>query len=194
MVAILLEGHVQKLMRSVLLRSENSQKEFKRARESIRRAAFTESKKQVAQVYNLTQARIAKDLIVRNTDAGVEVRGNRRTITFISYGWRKSAKGLRGKILKGSAPHVFTGSFNARGLAGDVEGVNSLAFYRHGEKRLMKKGRYKGKIREPIKSLHGPSVADALKDTRVGIPLKARIMARAGKELRRRLLRLEGAR
>lgn len=190
--AYLTETGIQLLARDFLNAAKNAPVEFARVRESIRRAALTESKRQITAIYNLTQARVADHLSVNSTPTGITVKGQKRTITFASYGWKPGRKGLRGKILRKSPTTEFKGSFIAGGLAGDVPGVNRVSFFRSGEPRKMKAGRYIGKVREPLHGLHGPSIADALKDTRVSVPLRDRILGRASKELTRRLAKIRG--
>lgn len=190
MPAVLSDAALTALANRFVRASIDAPKEFERAKASIVRAAGTEGRRQISAVYNLTQGRIGQDLRTSATAAGALVVGQRKPITFTSYGFRETTrKGLRGKILRGGQVETFAGGFIAPGLGG-----GQIAFYRSGTPRKMTKGRYIGRTRQPIKALHGPSIADTLRDTRVSEPLKERIYGRAARELRQRLARLGGRR
>lgn len=189
MPAVLSDAALTALANRFVRASLDAPKEFERAKASIVRAAGTEGRRQISAVYSLTQARIGQDLRATATPAGALVVGQRKPITFTSYGFRQTRKGLRGKILRAGEVQTFEGGFIATGLGG-----GQIAFYRSGTPRKMTKGRYIGRTRQPIKALHGPSIADALRDTRVSEPLKERIYGRAARELRQRLARLGGRR
>lgn len=178
---------IQQLTRDMLTSAKNAPKEFQRARVDLRRAANTESARQASAIYNLPQSRVKQDLTVRDTDAGVIVSGVKKTISFASYRFRPSPKGLRGKILKAGKSVEIKGAFIAPGIGG-----GSVPFFRNGPRRKMTAGRYVGKTRQPLTALHGPSVADQLTDTRVNVPLRERILARTGEQLRKRLARIRG--
>ena len=178
---------IQQLANEMLRSAVNAPKEFARARVDLRRAANTESSRQITAIYNLSQQRVKQDLTVRETEAGVIVSGPKRTISLLSYRFRPSTKGLRGKVLKAGKAVVIPGTFTGTGIGG-----GTVPFYRHGEPRKMTKGRYVGKVRQPLSALHGPSVADQLKDSRVNVPLRDRILARTGEQLRKRLSRIRG--
>lgn len=160
-------------------------KAFDQARGSIRRAANTEYKRGVTAIYNLSQARAAQALSVTATDAGFLARGNNKTISLVSYGWRQTRKGLAGRIIKGGRRTVIPRSFINQALGGGL-----VSFIREGEKRKMTNGNYFGKLRQPLKALHGPSIADAIKDQRVAVPMRERILGRTRAELNRRLKQL----
>lgn len=187
MPGVLSQRGIESLTRDMLASAKNAPREFQRARIDMSRAANTEAARQITAIYNLTQARVKEGLTVRQTAAGVVVAGARRTVTFTSYRFRKSAKGLRGKILKAGKQVTIPGAFIAPGIGG-----GSVAFFRNGAPREMQAGRYQGKVRQPLSALHGPSIADALKDTRNAAPLRERILARTGEQLRKRLARIRG--
>lgn len=160
-------------------------KVFDQARVSVRRAASTEYKRGISAIYNLPQGRAAQDLSVIGTEAGFRVRGSKRTISLASYGWRPTRKGLAGRIIKGGRRTVIPRSFIA-----PAPGGGKVPFIREGEPRKMTKGRYAGKVRQPLAALHGPSIADAIKDQRVAGPMQERIWGRTRTELSRRLNQL----
>lgn len=159
--------------------------EFTRARKSIARGAGTEAKRAAVAIYNLSQSRVADDLRVIETLTGVIVSGKKKTISFLSYGFRPTRKGLAGRIFKKGKRSVFDGSFIGTGIGG-----GKVPFWRIGEKRIMKMGYNAGKRKQPLHSLHGPSVADMMGNPRVATPLRERIWERARRELTNRLNRL----
>ena len=165
--------------------ARQSPQAFKQARVSMQRAAGTEHKRGITAIYNLTQSRVGQDLTVRPTEVGMIVSGSKRTISLLSYGWRPTRKGLAGRVIRGGKRSVIPRSFIANGLGG-----GTVPFIREGDKREMKKGRYAGKTRQPLKALHGPSMADALARTDIAQDMRARIWGRSRTELSRRLKQL----
>ncbi len=159
--------------------SKQSPVEFKRLRESARRAAGTESRRAATAVYNLPQARIAQDQSVTGTTLGFVIRGQRKPISSLSYRVRVVKGGLRLRVLKGGKTTTFAPGFLDRG--------KGRPFYRKpGEAKQMQGGR----MRQPVHFLAGPSVADAMKDTRVKGPMQERIWGRVRKEFTTRISRL----
>ena len=158
---------------------------FRNARVSIQRAALTEHKRGITAIYNLSQSRIGQDISARNTDLGFIARESNRTISLLSYGWRPTRKGLAGRVIRGGKRSVIPRSFISPGLNG-----GKVPFIREGDKREMKKGRYAGKTRQPLKALHGPSMADALASTDIAQDMRERIWGRSRTELSRRLKQL----
>lgn len=167
--------------------SRDADKDFKQAIGTLRRAATTEAKRAVSAIYSLTQARVDKGLVVRSKPDGVEITGRKRPVTFVSYGWRQTPVGLRGKIIRKSKVSEFKSGFIANGLRGEESGNNRVAFFRSGAPRRMKLGRYAGKMRQPLVAIYGPSIADAVNDSRVSVPLTTQLLGRAAQELRRRI-------
>lgn len=162
-------------------------KEFDRAKQTLRKQARTESKEAVAVVYNLPVGRAAKGIKSETTPAGVRVIADNKPITLISYRFRQLRSGLKGRVFaSGSETSIKSGFINP-GLGGA-----RITFRREGEKRIQKAGRYAGKVRQPIRALYGPSIADAAKNPKVSAEMRERIFGRADVELRRRLLRLGG--
>lgn len=186
---------IEGLTRDFLARAKDAPKEFARARENIRRAANTETKRQVTAIYNLSQTRVAKDVSASPTPSGVMVRAGNRPINFIDFGFRATRKGVRGKIRKAGPVKTWGKSFIAKGLAGNRSSVNKLVFYRTGKpKKRNDLGVNAGKFKEPIEALWSASTADMMKSNLVGAPLRQKILGRAGKELSARLARLGGRR
>jgi len=180
---------IEDLGRAFARAAQTTPIEFVRARKSIARAAGTEARRAAAAEYNVSQRRIGQDMTVSETALGVLVTGQKRTITFVSYGFKPTRKGLAGKIRKKGKRSVWNGSFIAIGLNG-----NRVSFWRHGAPRVMTAGRYEGQRKQPLQALHGPSVSDMMRDTRVAKPMRERIWERARKELSTRLTRITRAR
>lgn len=164
--------------------SRDADKDFRQAVGSMRRAANTETKRAASAVYNIAQNRIAEDVKVSSDATAVTIVGRKRTISAMSYGF-KGGRGrpLRGQFVRGKNVTINTG-FVAPALAG-----NLFAFKREGEKRKMKKGRYAGKLRQNIRGVYGPTVADMLNRDTVQDPLVTQVLGRAAQEFRRRLAR-----
>lgn len=158
---------------------------FAQARVSVQRAATTEYKRGVTAIYNLSQQRAAQDLTVINTAAGFIARASNRTISLLSYGWRQTRRGLSGRVIRRGQRSVIPRAFVGTGLGG-----GTVPFVREGDPRRMSKGRYAGQIRQPLQALHGPSIADAVKDMRVAVPMRDRIWGRTRTELSRRLAQI----
>lgn len=158
--------------------------EFKRLIVSTQRSAGTESRRAAVAIYNLPQNRLTEDQAVIPTATGVIVRGAKKPISALSYKVKAQGTGLRLKVLKKGKTTTFTPGFLERG--------KGLPFYRtKGEaKRVMTKGRYAGKLRQPVHFLAGPSAADMMKDTRVARPMRERIWERVRKEYTSRISRL----
>lgn len=164
--------------------SADAGKDFGQAVGSMRRAAATEAKRAASAVYNIKQARIAEDVSVTSDKTGVTITGKKRTISAISYGFKAPrGKPLRGQFIRGKQVLINTG-FIAPALSG-----NLFPFVRTGGKRVMQKGRYAGKIRQNIRGVYGPTVADMLARDTVQQPLVTQVLGRAAQELRRRIAR-----
>ncbi len=185
------EADLNRLVNSYLARAKNAPVAFEQVKGSMRRFASTEAKRQVSAIYNLTQERVVKHgLDVRKSDAGVIVAGDDEPVSFNAYGWKEAKRGARGRIIRAKSAETIPGSFVAIGNSN-----NQHVFKRKNEPPLkMTRGRYIGKKRTPLRAFFGPSIGDALEDTRVSNPLREKILGRAGKELRRRLTRLGGQR
>lgn len=186
-----------RLERRLTLAAGGAGVEVERAVISVSRATYTESKRAVTAVYNLPQKRVAGPLAVRvaGNRRGFVISGNPKPISFVSYGARALARGgVRVRIFRGRAQLV-RGAFAADAPraadAGEDTPGNRLFWIRTGQpKRVMTKGRYEGKRREPIRALTGPSVADHLNNPDVRGRIERFFVNRMSTELRRRLSRL----
>lgn len=164
--------------------SRDADKDFKQAVGSMRRAANTETKRAASAIYNLPQKRIGEDVVVSSDSTSVTITGKKRTISAMSYGFTAGRmRPLRGQFIRGKAVSINNG-FIAPALSG-----NLFPFKREGEKRVMRKGRYAGKMRQNIRGVYGPSVADMLNRDTVQGPLVTQVLGRAAQEFRRRIAR-----
>lgn len=166
------------------------EKEFGRAMIGTRRAITTEAKRTIAGYYNLKQARIADDLKSGDNKTrfgpGFYLLGRKYPITFVSYGARALKRGGVRVSVKRGKQSTLPGGFPGRAPAG-----NTLFWIRTGEpKREMRRGHYVGQVREPIKPLFGPSIADGLNNRDVRARIDTAFRVRLSNELRRRLTRL----
>lgn len=87
-----------------------------------------------------------------------EVRG--KSIALREFGAKPTRRGVSVLVLKGSGRKVVKGAFMARGYGDNLQVFKreSLITGLPVRKKVMKAGRYKGKLREPIDSLRGPDV------------------------------------
>lgn len=144
---------------------------MRRAFNSTVRASKTEAKRAIGKRYNLPAKRIDKGLKLAKvipSEFRFSIQGDRQPVSLTSFNSTKQLKrnGVSFKLLRAGARKRNQKGFIAAGLAGDRVGGNRLAFVRvPGKRRTMKAGRYRGKVRQVIKSLKGPSVGAMLEDT-----------------------------
>jgi len=135
---------------------------------TLRRRIFTEARRDIQREYNIGAARIAKDLRTRDTPAGVTVTGYFRGIGLRNFSARSLAQSGRGvsySIFRGKRERIqeafFVGLFR-----GSAPGANAHVATRGAPKRIMTAGRYKGKMRAPLVTEYGPTVAQMLRKGR----------------------------
>lgn len=135
---------------------------------AVKRAGTTVVARQaraIAQTVNLKIGTIKKSIVTVKTPTAAdprivfEVRGE--GIALREFGARQTRKGVSVLVLRGGGRKIVPGAFMAKGYGGNLQ-----VFRRTGlAKRLMKAGRYAGKLREPIEKLYGPDVySQYLKD------------------------------
>ena len=176
------------MLRTLQAASKDAPKAFKLALNASRRIAKKDSATQSAKVYNVAEKRIEQDLTakaIQGYEFSIIGRKRKRGPSLVAYGATKGARGLAVTVIKGRGQKTIRAAFIANG----VGGTNRLAFIRTGIKRAMKAGRYKGQIRQPIKALYGPSVADMLTNNDVYNPIKARFVTVVSDELTKRISR-----
>lgn len=176
------------MLRTLQAASKDAPKAFKLALNASRRIAKKDSATQSAKVYNVVEKRIEQDLTakaIQGYEFSIIGRKRKRGPSLVAYGATKSARGLAVTVIKGRGQKIVRAAFIANGAGG----TNRLSFIRAGIKRVMKSGRYKGRIRQPIKALYGPSVADMLTNNEVYNPIHARFIEIVSEDLTKRITR-----
>lgn len=128
----------------------------RRAIQTLRRRLPVEARRDIQAEYAITAGRVNQDLTSRVTDSGVVLRGHYKGIGLRNFAGRQTARGVTASVLRGQRT-LRPGSFLATLLGGGVQAV-----LRHGEPRVMTKGRYKGKRRQPLRVEYGATVAQML--------------------------------
>ena len=102
---------------------------------------------------------------------------------------RQDKKGVSYKIATKGKRERVDGAFLIAKFGGN-------AFIRKGAKIIASKGRYRGKLRQPIVQLNGVSVYGAYRHHKLALPLEADVLAELHKQIERRInqniLRAEG--
>ena len=132
----------------------------KRAIAALRRGLPVEARRNIQEEYNIKAARLRQDLGTTRLDAGLRITGRFKGIGLRNFGARQTARGVTSKILK-SKRSITEGAFMAPLLGGGLQAVE-----RAGEKRVMTKGRYQGKKRQPLYVLYGATAAQMLRKGR----------------------------
>lgn len=167
------------------------EREFQRGMVSTQRFVGTDARRAVVEVYHLTQKRVGQDLFVRGSNGrntGFTLRGRKKPISFESYGARGLKRGgVRVQVLRGKTRLI------AQAFAGNSPSGKRLTWIRTGKpKAKARQGRYAGVdyLREPIRALTGPSVADHLNHRTVRARIDRTFLTRHRTEMLRRLERL----
>jgi len=162
---------------------------LERALTDIARAGNTEAKRAAKAIYNLPSARIAQDLKSRKDGGSVIVTGARgqRGPLLLSYGAVQRRAGLVVKVIKANGRKTIKGGFVAAGLSGEP-----VSFLRSGEKRRMRAGRNIGQLKQPLRALRGPSVANMLEKEAVNSVIVDRFVFRANDIFSKRLKKALG--
>jgi hypothetical protein len=133
-----------------------------RALGTLQRRLSTETRRDIQRQYQIPAGRLAKDLRVVVTPLGTKITGYFRGIGLRNFGARVSKRnGVSASIFKGQRtafPHAFRAP-----LLGGAAGANDQIVRRQGEKRVMTRGRYAGKSRQPIVVQYGPTAAQMLR-------------------------------
>lgn len=118
------------------------------------------------------------------------VQNKSKRLSLKEYKARQTRKGVSYTAYKGSGRKSLPGTFVVAKLGGHV-------FTRQGEKRVMSKGRYAGKMRQPIVKRFGPSPFDTSKKHEIPVKLvvlgEARLLEELKKRVRFRSLKASGA-
>lgn len=132
-----------------------------RAIATLRRRLPVQARRDIQGEYNITATRVRKDLSARTLDDGLSLVGHFRGIGLRNFRARQTKKGVTSSIFRGAGRSLDPGAFLAPLLGGGVHAVE-----RFGAKRVMTKGRYEGKRRQPIHVLYGPTLAQMLRKGR----------------------------
>lgn len=132
----------------------------KRAIGTLRRRLPVQARRDIQAEYNIGAARLRKDLGTSILADGLRITGYFRGIGLRNFGARQTGAGVTAAVFRG-ARSLRAGAFLAPMLGGGVQAVR-----REGEKRLMTKGRYFGKRRQPLLLEYGPSAAQMLRKGR----------------------------
>lgn len=136
----------------------------------VLRQAKTLASKELRTVYRLKKVDIDRGMslkLARGNDftGTLEIGGKKLKLAIFPH--RQLKVGVKVTIIR-QAPKKIPGSFIAV-LSSGHEGI----FKRKGSKRIMTKGRYKGKLREPIVELVGPSIPQLFAGQKIIPKLKA---------------------
>jgi hypothetical protein len=140
--------------------ARNLPKIQQRAIGTLRRRLPVQARRDIQAEYALAAARINKDLGVGNIAGGLRLTGYFRGIGLRNFAARQTRPGVTASVFRGQRT-LREGTFMAPLLNGGVQVVR-----REGEPRLMTKGRYAGKKRQPLVVEYGPSVAQMLRKGR----------------------------
>jgi hypothetical protein len=133
----------------------------RRAIGTLRRRLPVEARRDIQDEYNISAGRVAKDLRSAVTAEGVTLTGYFRGIGLRNFGARPTQKGVTASIFRGQR-RLRTGAFLAPLFRGSAASGNDQVVRRGSPKREMTAGRYKGRLREPLVTQYGPTVAQML--------------------------------
>lgn len=131
---------------------------------TLRRRLPVEARRDIQREYNIPADRVRKDLDVRDTSTGIKLVGNFRGVGLINFGANETKAGVTARVFKGGSRTLKPSAFFATLGGSNVHvvervGGNVKPVY----KRVMKRGRYAGKLRQPLQTLYGPTVAQMLR-------------------------------
>lgn len=132
-----------------------------RAVGTLRRRLPVEARRDIQGEYNVRADRVRKDLSVRTGGDGIALVGHFRGIGLRNFRARQVRRGVTSAIFRGARRSLDEGAFMTPLLGGGVHAVQ-----RAGAKRVMTKGRYVGKSRQPLEVLYGPTLAQMLRKGR----------------------------
>jgi hypothetical protein len=140
---------------------DNAKQSVSRAKSTFRRRLPVEARRDIQNEYNLPAARINKGLSVTDDGVAIVLTGSGRSIGLVEFSGRwggAKTQGATASVFASGGSHNYAGTFIATGLSG-----NRQIFDRWGPKQRMQKGRYAGQMRQPLKTLYGPSIAQMLR-------------------------------
>lgn len=152
---------IARMAKRVADTAREADKAVSRATATLRRRLPVEARRDIQEEYNLPAGRIRRGLTSRTIDGGVELTGSARGVGAIEFGgrWRgRKSDGATYMIRHGGDNSPLPGSFIATLLNGNRQIVE-----RKGPKQRMTKGVNKGRMKQPLQVVYGPSVAQMLR-------------------------------
>lgn len=134
-----------------------------RAVSTLARRLPVDARQDIQTEYTLAATRISAGLSVRQGDGFVELTGSKRGVGLIEFGGRwggRSTGGAVARVFTSAGQHIYAGTFIATGLSGNRQIFDRM---RASPKQRMQKGHYIGQMRQPLKTLYGPSIAQMLR-------------------------------
>ena len=132
----------------------------KRAILTLQRRLPVQARRDIQAEYNISAGRLNKSLGARLLANGVRLTGYFRGIGLLNFGARQTRAGVTAAVFRGKRS-LRESAFIARMLNGNPQVV-----HREGEPRVMTKGRYVGKRRQPLVVDYGPTAAQMLRKGR----------------------------
>lgn len=120
-----------------------------------------QARRDIQAEYNISVKRIREDLGASLLASGVRLTGHFRGTGLLNFGAKQRRKGVTATVYRGGKRTLREGAFIATLLNGNPQVVK-----REGEPRVMTKGRYVGKRRQPIVVQYGPTAAQMLRKGR----------------------------
>ena len=140
-------------------RAEQAQR---RALGTLRRRLPVQARRDIQAEYAIKASTLRDRLLARTSADGLRLIGKSRGLSLINFGARQTRTGVSSQILRGQRD-VDAGAFIAPLLGNNRQAVERVP----GEpKRRMTRGRYVGRMRQPLHLLYGPSVAQMLQKGR----------------------------
>lgn len=137
----------------------------RRAIGTLRRRIYTQARRDIQAEYNIKAGRVAKDLRTDVRSDRVSVTGYFRGIGLRNFGARQTAAGVSYSVFLGKR-NFRQSAFLVGLFRGKSEGGNAHVARRGSPKRIMTAGRYKGRLRDPLVTQYGPTVAQMLRKGR----------------------------
>ena len=124
--------------------------------------------KNISSNYNITSGNLKKLIRITKADRfklSAILRFRQKSLGLIMFGARRTEKGVSVKIKRSGGRQIRRAPSGGSFIATMPSGHRGV-FVRTGVKSVMRSGRYKGKKREKIGELFGPSAADIFKSHR----------------------------
>jgi hypothetical protein len=191
-------SEITKLTKDFERASKNWPRDSKRFLISTQRAAKAEATKAATKVYNIRRTRIAGSWWVEPvnlTTLSFVLIGKGKSFSILEFMARMGARGLAVTVIKGGARTRFRDSFTANAPSpkkvgpptqeGGVAPTVMLGWMRRVNRptRRTSKGHYKGRLRQQIRPIFGPSPANMLNNPKVLVPFGEAMAVRLMRDL-----------